>query len=71
MLFVRKPSKLTDIKLDVDGNVVSVKDPGFRVCVDARRMNSIVESIHVNLPSVTSVMNDLPESLNADKETER
>ena len=64
LLFVRKPSKPTDVKRDDNGNVISVKDPGFRVCVDARRMNSIVESTHVNLPSVTSVMNDLPESLN-------
>jgi len=56
LLFVRKEPKV--------GQDGTVKDRGWRVCVDGRMMNSVVESTHVHLPSVTSVINDLPKSLN-------
>eukprot|EP01050_Picozoa_sp_SAG11_P031542 SAG11_NODE_9844_length_873_cov_1.772201_1_plen_133_part_00 len=60
LLFIRKQAKPNQ-----DGEI---KDPGWRVCVDGRKMNSVVESTHVHLPSVTSVLNDLPNSLNGGRE---
>ena len=36
---------------------------GWRALIDGRRLNSVIETVHVHLPSCEEVLNQLPESL--------